>query len=225
MRSEFGIPVMFARKHRPEKEATMEPTTRQSCFARMLDVRSYVLAARRSMAHAEPATALYMIVVFGIIALVLTPVYLTFDLGSTWDFTTGLRDAAEPAVGDVTGQIDGWLGLSVGAALAGAMLTAFTLLPSLFEVAFPSVAHPLLTLVLTLSIVFDYVTDWGKTWDLVGTWTDNAALQFLFTMPLCAFFSVGVQAVLVCCLTVIIFGVITVVRGSARQAQAVLIQP
>ncbi len=198
--------------------------TRPSCFARMLDVRSYVLAARRSMAHAEPSSALFMVAVFGLITLVLLPIWLTFDLGSTWDFTTGLRDAAAPAVGDVTGQLDGWLGVSVGVALAGFILTAFTLLPSLFELAFPSVAHPLLTLVLTLSIVFDFVTDWGKTWDLVGTWTDNTALQFVFTMPMCAFFSVGIQAVLVCSVTVVLFGLIALVRGGARQAQTVIIQ-
>jgi hypothetical protein len=204
----------------------MEPTqaARPSCFARMLDIRSYVLAARRSMQQADPATALYMIAVFGIITLVLLPTWLTFDLASTWNFTTGLRDAAAPSVGDVTGQMDGWLGLSIGTALSSLILTTFTLLPSLFELAFPTVAHPLLTLVLTLSIVFDYVTDWGKTWDLVATWTENPALHFLFTMALCAFFSVGVQAILVCSITVIIFGLITLVRGGARQAQAVIIQ-
>lgn len=197
--------------------------TRPSCFARLLDVRTYVIAARRAMLSADPAGALFMILVFGLIALVLTPIYLTFDLGSTWAFTTGLRTAAEPAVSQVAAQVDSWLQLSIGAALAGVILTAFTLLPSLFELAFPSVQHPLLSLVLLCSIVFDYVTDWPKTWELVASWTDNRALQFLISVPMCAFLSVGVQAVLVCCVTVILFGLVRLVAGGRRQVEAVVI--
>ena len=191
--------------------------------ARMLDTRSYVVAARRAMLTADATTALYMIATFGLIALLLTPLYLSYDLGSTWAFTTGLRAASTEAVGTVTGQIDGFLGLSVGALLAGVILTSFTFLPSLFELAFPAVTHPLLNLVLTVSIVFDYITDWGKTWDLVGTWIENPAWHFIVTMGACAFFSVGVQAVLACCITVIVFGLITLVRGGTRKAEAVIV--
>lgn len=200
---------------------TNEP--QPSCFARMLDTRSYVLAARRSMAGAEPSAAMYMTLTFGLIALLLLPIYLSYDLGSTWTFTTALRDGAAPAVGDMTRQLDGWLSVSVGAALAGIILTAFTLLPSLFELAFPSIQHPLLNLVLIVSIVFDYVTDWGKTWDLVGTWVENPAAHFLATMVACGFFSVGVQAVLACCLTVITFGILSLIRGGTRKIDSVVI--
>lgn len=199
----------------------MEP--RQSCFARMLDVRTYVLAARAALAQADAATALFMIAVFGLIALVLLPIYLTFDLSSTWAFTTGLRAAAEPVVVDVAWQVEGFLNLSVGALLAGVIFTGFTLLPSLFELGFPTVSHPLLNLLLLASIVFDYVTDWSKSWELTSSWTDNPTIQFLYTIGVCAFVSVGVQAVLVCCATVVIFGLITIVRGGARRAEAIVI--
>ncbi|MEI7537190.1 MAG: hypothetical protein WCJ76_08255 [Comamonadaceae bacterium] len=200
---------------------------RPSCFARMLDVRSYVLAARRAMSNAEPSTALYMVLVFGLISLLLFPLWMAYDLGSTWDFTTGLRDGAAPAVTEMSYRLDsatGWLGLSLGSALIGLVLTSFTLLPSLFELAFPTVSHPLLNLVLLCSVVFDYITDWGKVSDLVATWTDNPALHFFTTMVLCAFVSVLVQAMLVCSLTVVLFGIIAIVRGGSRQAQAVIIQ-
>lgn len=200
---------------------TNEP--QPSCFARMLDTRTYVVAARRAMLTADATTALYMIATFGLIALLLTPLYLSYDLGSTWAFTTALRDGAAPAVGDMTHQLDGVLSVSVGAALAGVILTAFTLLPSLFELAFPSIQHPLLNLVLIVSIVFDYITDWGKTWDLVGTWIENPAWRFIVTMVACAFFSVGVQAVLVCCLTVVGFGLFSLIRGGTRKAEAMVI--
>ena len=202
----------------------MEPTTRPSCFARMLDIRSYVLAARRSMAGAEPASTVFMVAVFGLIALCLLPLWIAFDLTSTWAFTTGLRAASTDAVGTVTRQLDGFLGLSVGAVLAGVILTSFTLLPSLFELAFPAVTHPLLNLVLTVSIVFDYITDWGKTWDLTAQWCENPTVHFFAAMVLTGFFSVGVQAVLVCSLTVVIFGVLNLMRGGARQAQTVITQ-
>ncbi len=202
----------------------MTAERRPSCVARLLDVRSYVIAARQSMRHAEPAAALFMIAVFGLISLVLTPIYLTFDLSSTWTFTTGLRDATSPAIIGMTSQAEGILHMSIGALLTGIILTSFTLLPSLFELAFPTVTHPLLSLILWGSITFDFITDWGKTWDLVGTWITHPALRFLISVPLCGFFSVLVQALLVICLTVVIFGVITLVSGGRRQAEAIIIQ-
>lgn len=202
----------------------MEPENRQSCAARLLDIRTYVMAARRAMLGADVAGALFMIFAFGLIGLVLTPLYLTYDLGSTWDFTTGLRDAAAPAVEQMAARAEGMLQMSVGALLAGIILTSFTLLPSLFELAFPSVAHPLLSIVLQASIIFDYITDWGKTWDLVGTWTQNPAVRFVGTVVMCAFFSVGVQAVLVLCITVVIFGLVTLVKGGRRQAEAIIVR-
>lgn len=202
----------------------MTAERRPSCVARLLDVRSYVIAARQSMRHAEPAAALFMIAVFGLISLVLTPIYLTFDLSSTWTFTTGLRDATSPAIIGMTSQAEGILHMSIGALLTGIILTSFTLLPSLFELAFPTVTHPLLSLILWGSITFDFITDWSKTWDLVGTWITHPAMRFLISVPLCAFFSVLVQALLVICLTVVIFGVITLVSGGRRQAEAIIIQ-
>lgn len=206
------------------QNAQTTPQPRQSCFARMLDVRSYVIAAREGMSRADPAGALFMVAVFGLIALVLTPIYISFDLLSTWDFTTGLRQVSEPVVYDMAAQAEGLLSISVGALLVGVIFTGFTVLPSLFELAFPTVSHPLLNLLLLCSIVFDFVTDWGKAADLTATWTDNPTIGFLYTMAVCAFVSVGVQAILVCCLTVVIFGVITIVRGGARQARAVIIE-
>lgn len=200
------------------------PESRGSCFARLLDVRTYVLAARASMRRAEPATALYMIAVFLVIALVLLPIWLVFDLGSTWAFTTGLRDTATPVVNELGYQVDGFLGLSVGALLAGLIFTGFSLLPSLFELAFPTVNHLLLNILLLCAIVFDFVTDWGKSAELVSTWSEHEAIRFLYTIVVCAFVSVGVQAVLVCCVTVIIFGVIALLRGGAQQVQAVIVE-
>lgn len=198
--------------------------SRASCFARLLDVRSYVMAARATMARAESASALFMIAAFGLIGALLLPIWISFDLGSTWSFTTGLRDTAAPVVNEMGYAVDGFLNLSIGAAMAGVILTSFTLMPSLFEIAFPTVNHPLLNLLLLCSIVFDYVTDWGKSADLVSTWSDNAAIRFLYTIVVCAFVSVFVQAVLVCCLTVIVFGVMALLRGGTKQARALIVE-
>lgn len=194
-----------------------------SCFARMLDVRTYVMAARRGMANADAGGAMFMIVVFGLIALVLLPIWLTFDLGSTWEFTTGLRDAASPVINEMSYQAEGFLNLSIGAALAGVIFTGFTLLPSLFELAFPTINHPFLNLVLLCSIVFDYTTDWGKSAELTASWTDNKVVGFLYTIGVCAFVSVFVQALLAVCITVVIFGVLRLLAGGSRQVQAVVI--
>ena len=196
---------------------------RQSCAARMLDIRTYVIAARQSMINAPPAAAIFMIAAFGLIALVLFPIWVSFDLLSTWDFTTGLRLASEGVIYQAGGYADAVLGMSVGALLTGVIFTGFTLLPSLFEVAFPTVNHPLLNLILISSIVFDYVTDWGKAASVAGQWSDNPIMSFLYTALFCAFVSVGVQAILVLCITVVLFGVIALLRGPARQARVAVI--
>lgn len=203
----------------------MQSETRtRSCVAQLLDVRSYVLAARSAVRAGEPPALLFMVGVFGLIALCLAPLYVTFDLNSTWAFTTGLRTAAAPAITAMTNQAADGLQLPVGALLAGLIFTAFTLLPSLFELAFPTVAHPLLSLILWGAILFDYITDWAKTWALVGTWVTNPAARFLVTVPLCAFFSVFVQALLVVCLTVVGFGLLALARGGQRRGEAVVIE-
>jgi hypothetical protein len=195
---------------------------RQSCFARMLDVRGYVIAARAATASAPPGAALAMMLVFGVIALCLLPIWISFDLASTWEFTTGARDASEAVVYDLAARAEGILGMSVAALLAGLILTSFTLLPTLFELAFPTVNHPLLNMVLVASILFDFVTDWGKAWDTAAAWTQNPALHFVYTAAFCLFVSVGVQALLVVCVTVVLYAILALVRGPARDVQRVI---
>jgi hypothetical protein len=201
-------------------------TNRLSCLARLLDVRGYVLAARRSMAGTEPAAALAMAAGFGLIALCLFPLWVAYDLHSTWAFTTALRDGSAMVVEDATARAGGVLGMSVAALLAGVVLTSYTLLPSLFELVFPSVAHPLLNLVLWASIIFDYVTDWGASWEVTAQWAgpDSPLVHGAFAVLFCLFMSIGVQALLVVCLTVVVFAVISVAFGGARQARAVVIE-
>lgn len=201
----------------------MEPTNRPSCFARLLDVRSYVLAARGAAGNAEPPAALAMLIVFSLICLALLPLWISFDLLSTWEFTTALRDTSADAVNDLAARAEGLLDLPVAALLSGVVFTSFTLLPTLFELAFPTVNHPLLNLILTVSIVFDYVTDWGKASELAARWVENPTLAFLATMGLTAFFSVLVQAVLVCCVTVVAYSALALLRGGARQVRGVII--
>lgn len=201
----------------------MENEQRMSCFARMLDVRGYVIAARRSMAQTDPGGALAAMIIFGIIAMPLMMIWVSFDLMSTWDFTTGLRNATESVVYDTSAMAEGFLGLSIGAALTGLVFTSFTLLPSLFELAFPMVSHPLLNIVLLSSIVFDYVTDWGKASELAANWTDNPTVGFIYTALTCLFLSVCVQALLAFCITVVVFGGLRIVRGGVRQVQAVVV--
>jgi len=195
-----------------------------SCLSRMLDVRGYVLAARAAMARAEPGAALAVMLVFGVIALVLIPIWVVFDLQSTWEFTTGLRAATEPTIYELGARADNLLGLSVGAALVGLVFTGFTLLPSLFEIGFPAVNHPLLNTILLVSVVFDYTTDWGAAADLVARWETGPLLGFVYTALVCMFVSVGVQALLACCLTVIVFGALAIIRGGPRARRATIIE-
>lgn len=194
---------------------------KQSCAARMLDIRGYVLAARGSMAQADPAAAIGLIFVFGLIALCLLPLWVAYDLNSTWVFTTSLRESAAPVIEGAAYDAGGVLGMSVAAALAGFILTAFTLLPSLFELAFPAVQHPLLNLVLWGSIIFDFTTDWGKSWETTAAWSDNPLVHALFAAAFCLFMSVMVQALLVVCVTVVIFGLLSL-AGVGRRGAVVM---
>lgn len=196
--------------------------SRQSCAARMLDIRSYVLAARRTMIAADPSAAMFLAIVFGLIAVVLFPIWVSFDLLSTWEFTTGIRTASEPVIFDAAAYADGLLGMSVGAMLIGIIFTGFTLLPSLFELGFPAVNHPLLNVLLLASITFDYITDWPKAADVAAQWSTLPAVQFLYTVFFCAFVSVAVQALLALCITIVLFACIALLRGPQRPPQSPL---
>jgi len=199
-------------------------STRQSCAARMLDIRSYVLAARGGIAHAEPAAILALMLAFSLIALCLLPLWVSFDLLSTWEFTTTLRDSSQGVVEDAVASVGGVLGMSVATALAGLILTSFTLLPSLFELAFPAIAHPLLAIALWASIIFDYTTDWGKSWETTARWAgpDNPLAHTIYTVVFCLFMSVGVQALLVVSVTVVGFGAWALVRRGSRGGSSVI---
>jgi len=198
---------------------------RQSCFARMLDVRGFVIAARGATLRAEPAALILMIAVFGFISLLLAPFWFAFDLNSTWEFTTSLRDASASTINEVAGQVDSALNITLGALIAGVLLTGYTLLPSLFELAFPTVQHPLLNILLVAAIIFDYVTDWPKSWATTGQWggAENPIAHVLYAVLFCLFVSVGVQAVLVICLTIVLFSLLGLARGGRGSGRATTI--
>ena len=202
----------------------MEQIQRQSCLSKMLDVRGMIVAARRAMMGADNSTALAMMAVFLLVLFVLLPIWITFDLNSTWAFTTTLRNSASPIIDYATSDAQNILGLTVGGALIGLVLTSFTLLPSLFEIAFPTVNHPLVNAVLSASILFDYVTDWPRAWEVTAQWANNPPTHFIYCVFFNLFMSVGVQALIVVCLTVVVFGVLTIIRGPIKQtAQPVIV--
>lgn len=196
---------------------------RVSCFARLLDIRGYILAARAATARTSGGPALALLVIFGIIAVCLLPLWISFDLAATWDFTTGARNASEGVIYDLGDRAGSILGVSVGAALAGFIFTSFTLLPTLFELGFPSVNHPVLNLVLLASIIFDFITDYPKAWETADAWTDNPALHFLYAAAFCLFVSVVVQALLAICITVVIYAGLALVRGPVREVQTIVV--
>lgn len=197
----------------------------RSCFARLLDIRSYIIAVRAAFSDrtVDTGPALAIVALFGLISLCLLPLWISYDLVSTWAFTTTLRDGAAPVVVEATTAVDSLLGMTVGALLAGIILTSFTLLPSLFELAFPTVSHPLLNAILLTSIVFDYVTDYGKAWETTAAWTTNPAAHTIYAAAFCLFVSVGVQALLVLSITAVIYGLLAALRGPTRTVRAQII--
>lgn len=198
---------------------------KQSCVARLLDVRAFVVAARAGTAQAEPGALVLMVLGFGLISLMLLPVWVAYDLNSTWEFTTALRDGAAPVIEGAAYSSAGWLDVSIGMFLAGVILTSFTLLPSLFELCFPTASHPLLSLGLWASIIFDFTTDWGKAWETTAAWANgNVTLHYLYALLFCWFMSLLVQALLVICLTFVTFGIIGLVRSRNGGGRGMILE-
>jgi hypothetical protein len=198
-----------------------------SCFARMLDLRFYILATRMSMLRVGADQAVTMIVIFAIIGLCCLPLWVGHDLHSTWTWATPVKESAAPTINAAAAWLDQQApegasvgGMTVGQLLGAITLLGITLLPTLFELGFPMIRHPLLILVLTAAILFDYVTDWEKSWGTTSTWSgaDNWFVHFLWTSGWNLFVSVLVQAILVLCITVVIYGFIRLVRGAAPAA-------
>jgi hypothetical protein len=196
---------------------------RGSCFAQLLDIRNFIVAARRMVMETDAMVVVVLIIIFAIIGLALTPLYITHDLHSTWTWATPLRDAAQPKIDDLGYAVDGVVGnatimnMTMGQFMGALTLVALTLLPSLFEIAFPSLRHPLLMIVLSACILFDYITDWEASALATASWSgsDNAIVHFAWTALFNFFVSIGIQAILVMCITVVIFGFVRLIGGAA----------
>ncbi len=208
--------------------------SRGSCFAQLLDIRNFIIAARRMVWESDAWVVAVLIVIFAVIGLALSPIYIAHDLHSTWTWATPLRDAAQPKIDDLGYAVDGALGnstimnMTVGQMMGALTLVALTLLPSLFELAFPSLRHPLLMIVLSACILFDYITDWEASWNATASWSgaENWLVHFLWTAGFNFFVSIGVQAILVMCITVVVFGLVRLVTGAggAVMGEAVIIR-
>ena len=177
----------------------------QSCFAKLLDVRSYVVAMRSGFHGAPPGAAVLLIIGLVVICMLVLPFWAALDLATTWEFSAQLRFVAAPFVNDAASKAGGVVGMSVAAALATFVLTSFTLLPTFFELVFPSFRHPLLDMTLQASLLFDFITDWPKAYELTAA-TANPLLHYSYAAITCIIVSVGLQAVLVMCVTGIAYG-------------------
>jgi hypothetical protein len=166
-----------------------------------------------------------MIIVFAIIGLCLAPVWTSYDLASTWSWATVVKEGSAAHIGAIGDYVDTkapqgamFLDMTMGQAITGLIVLGITLLPTLFELGFPSIRHPLLMLLLSGAILFDYITDFGSSWAATSGWagSDNSFIHFLWTaLVFNPFVSVGVQALLVVCVTVVVFGFVRLVRGAS----------
>jgi hypothetical protein len=203
----------------------MEQTQRQSCFAAMLDIRNIMLAVRAALANADSTVVIVLMVVFTIIGLCTLPVWTSYDLASTWSWATNVKESSAEHIGAIGNYVDEqapqgamFLDMTMGQTITGLMVLGITLLPTLFELGFPSVRHPLLMMLLSGAILFDYITDFSSSWAATSGWAgaDNWFVHFLWTaLVFNPFVSVGAQAILVVCITVVVFGFVRLVRGAA----------
>ena len=203
----------------------MPTENRQSCFAAMLDIRNFIVAVRASLASADSSVVIMLIVVFTIIGLCTLPIWTSYDLGSTWAWATNVQASSAAHIGAAGAFVDSKapagtlvLDMTLGQADTGLIVLGITLLPTLFELGFPSIRHPMLMLLLSGAILFDYITDFSSSWAATAGWAgcDNWFVHFLWTaLVFNPFVSVGAQAVLVVCVTVMVFGFVRLARGAA----------
>ncbi|GEM_PF-1647456 len=199
------------------RSVIVEPQ-RRSCISTMLDLRGIVLAARQACANMEPAVALTLLVGSLLIFLCCLPIYWTWDLSSTWDFMTGMRDQAEPAFDGMQRQFERHAGNAAASVIVAFLATCFTLLPTFLELVFPSINHPLSNSAVHASIVFDYITDWPRAWSTTDGWTDNPVSHFIVCVGWTFFVSIFIQAIMVLCVTMFVFCVIGLLRGGRTQS-------
>lgn len=203
----------------------MRTETRQSCFAAMLDIRTIILAVRGSLASADATVVVVLIIIFALIGLVVAPIWTSYDLASTWSWATTIKETSTEHIGVIGTTVDSFappdvqlLDMTMGQTLTGLIVLGITLLPTLFELGFPSVRHPLLMALLSGALLFDYITDFPSSWAATAGWAgaNNGVVHFLWTaFVFNPFVSVGAQALLVVCLTVVVFGFVRLVRGAS----------
>lgn len=206
---------------------------RGSCLAQLLDIRGFIMAARRMMHEtADLAVVIVLMIIFAVIGLSLSPTYATHDLASTWSWASPMADASSSKIDDMAYALDPSgartpiLDMTLGDILKAVTLVGITMLPSLFELGFPSLRHPLLMILLWASILFDYITDFEASWNATAGWSgaENWFVHFFWANIFNLWVSIGVQAVIVLCITVVIFGFWRIFTGGAQRVEAVLIQ-
>jgi hypothetical protein len=203
----------------------MTTENRQSCFAAMLDIRNIIGAVRAALARADASVVIMLIIVFGIIGLCTLPIWTSYDLASTWSWATNVQLSSADHIGTIGAYVQEKapagalvLDMTIGQAVTSLIVLGITLLPTLFELGFPSIRHPLLMLLLSGAILFDYITDFGSSWEATKGWggAGNWFVHFLWTaLVFNPFVSVGAQAILVVCVTVVTFGFVRLARGAA----------
>lgn len=197
----------------------------EGCLVRLLNVREHVRSVRMSLRNIDAGEAFGLFFLFGIGLLVSGILWWEFDLMSTWTFSQGLRQETAGTVNTLATRVNN---LQVAMLMVAAIATSFTILPSVVEFIAPVVVNPLMLLALRVSITFDYITDWDRSWAFTANWSIVQDWGFIGHV-LCAMLwnlmaSLLFQGFAIICLVACITCVLTIIGGGGRRPAARVIE-
>jgi hypothetical protein len=188
----------------------------------MLDTIALMRATRRGFGGLDGGASLLFLGISLVAGLAIGVLWYHYDLMSTFSFSQGIRYDTSLTASAVARA---GAGLGIGSLTASAIIIGFTLLPSLLELIAPRVVHPGVLLMLKISVAFDFITDWPTIHAGVAGWSaidQMGGPQWIYelvaTFFAVLFVSIGLQVLLIFCVTVAAVCVLNIV-GLGRMAQ------
>lgn len=194
----------------------LQSATQPTGCAKILDPVTLNRAARQGFSGLDSGTSLLFFGIGLIFTLATGAIWWQYDLLSTWHFTQGISGDVQPVADQIAQKAGEYTDVSLGAFIGGAIVVCITLLPSIVEFIAPRVMHPGVQLVLNLSILFDFVTDWPTAAGIisryevpggyVGRILATAATTLALSLFVQVLFILGVTVTISCALSIVGMG-------------------
>ena len=201
----------------------------------MLDIVSLVQSVRRGTMSLDRPSALVIWILSGLAAMVTGTLTWIVDWLPTWRFANGespahadysaqsIGDAAVSSAASMAQAISGVGAITLASFIGGCIAVGITLLPTIVQFIAPRIIHPVAKTLMDISVGFDFITDWPAASMQASLLTDHPIGHLAATIVLVFIYSLLLQSVFVLFLTAFVFSTITLVAGSERRGDAVVV--